>query len=477
MKEKVKIPQEIITLDLENMDLDNSDVVRRTILLQQDVIEYLFKAYQESREEIKRLKDEINRLKGEKGTPKFKPKIPTKENDFNPAKPEKWKKRSKKQHIKVDRVEYLKVDKSILPSDAEHKGYRSVIKQNIRFETDNVEYKLERYYSRSEGKLYEAKPPEGSSEFGNDLKAFILYLHHAGRIPEKKIQKILAEAGILISAGEISNILTKERSEEFTKEKQEIFEAGMNSSDYFHTDDTGGRHKSVNYHTHVICNTLYTVFFIMPKKDRDTIKAILRLKDDEKIHKIMISDDAKQFLLVALYHALCWIHEIRHYKKLNPLLESHRLKLRDFLTEIWKFYEQLEEYKKNSSEEQKNFLEQRFDELFSTKTDYGELDKRIELTRKKRDRLLLVLTYPQIPLHNNPAEIALREMVIKNRISYGTRSEDGKTAWENMMTLLDTCRKLNISFFDYLKNRFSEKNEIPSLATLILQRAQNSTVH
>jgi hypothetical protein len=42
------------------------------------------------------------------------------------------------------------------------------------------------------------------------------------------------------------------------------------------------------------------------------------------------------------------------------------------------------------------------------------------MTRKKNEKLLLVLDYPQIPLHNNPAEIALRELVIKKKISYIT---------------------------------------------------------
>ncbi|RJS74724.1 hypothetical protein CW714_01170 [Methanophagales archaeon] len=63
------------------------------------------------------------------------------------------------------------------------------------------------------------------------------------------------------------------------------------------------------------------------------------------------------------------------------------------------------------------------------------MDKRIELTMEKKNRLLLVLEYPQIPLHNNPAEIALRELVVKRKISIGTRSEDGRVAWENMMSL------------------------------------------
>jgi hypothetical protein len=54
---------------------------------------------------------------------------------------------------------------------------------------------------------------------------------------------------------------------------------------------------------------------------------------------------------------------------------------------------------------------------------------------------LLVLKFPEIPLYNNPAELALREGVVKRKISNGTRSDDGKAAWENMMSIMDTCRK------------------------------------
>jgi hypothetical protein len=46
-----------------------------------------------------------------------------------------------------------------------------VIVQNIKFTTDNVEYKLERFYSPGEGKLYEAELPDGvNGDFDAELK-------------------------------------------------------------------------------------------------------------------------------------------------------------------------------------------------------------------------------------------------------------------------------------------------------------------
>ena len=472
----MKIPKEILSLNLDELDLDSKAKTLIGQLL--NVIENLVQANQDLQKENQRLKDEIQRLKGEKGKPSFKPNVPS--HDYTPPgfrkKTRKWRKQSKKSRVKIDRVKVLSVDHGALPEDAEFKGYRSVTVQNILFKTDNVEYMLERYYSPSAKKTYEAKlPNEVDGEFGPDLKAYVISQYFACRVPEKKILRALTEAGIIISDGQISNIITESCAEEFTNEKDDIFETGMKATDYFHIDDTGARHKSVNHYVQVICNNLFSSFFITRKKNKDTIREILGLSEGETINKIMMSDDAKQFMFLAVLHALCWIHEIRHYRKMNPFLEYNQAKLKEFLQMIYDFYEQLKEYKKHPTQRQKKFLEKRFDEIFSMETGYKQLDNRIALTRKKREKLLLVLKYPQIPLHNNPAEIALRELVIKKKISYGTKSEKGRIAWENMMTIMDTCRKHDVSFMEYVKDIFSKRYNMPRLSTLILEKARVNT--
>ncbi len=475
MVESMKIPQEIQSFNPDEFDFDDKTKVKALIGQLLNVIESLVQANQDLQKENQQLKDEINRLKGEKGKPSFKPNVPS--HDYTPSgfrkETRKWKKQSKKSRVKIDRVEVLSVDRDTLPEDAEFKGHRSVTVQNILFKTDNVEYKLERYYSPSKKKVYEASlPDEVDGEFGPDLKAYVIHQYFANRVPEKKIHRALTEMGIKISEGQISNIITKSKAEEFTQEKNDIFTTGMESSDYFHIDDTGARHKGINHYVQVICTNLFSSFFITRKKNKDTIREILGLSEDETINKIMMSDDAKQFMFLAVYHALCWIHEIRHYRKMNPFLECNQAQLKEFLQVIYDFYEQLKEYKKHPTKRQKNILEKRFDEIFSMETGYKQLDNRIALTRKKRGKLLLVLKYPQIPLHNNPAEIALRELVIKKKISYGTKSEKGRIAWENMMTIMDTCRKHNVSFMEYVKDVFSGRYQMPRLSSLILEKAK-----
>ena len=457
------------------MDFNDHDSIRNLITILLNVIESQSQIIEELRKENQSFKDEINRLKGEKGKPKFSPNVPEKKEDIqspNAEKKKNWSKTSKKPRIKIDRTEVKYVDKTILPPDAKRRGYRTIIIQNIKFATDNVEYRLEYYHSESEKKTYEAKLPDNiKGEFGTELKAFIVYLYFGCRVTENKIKTILEESGIIISEGQISNILTKERKEEMTNEKEDIFIAGMENSSYLHMDDTGMKHKGINHHLHVICTALFSVFFIELKKDRKTIQKILGLMDDETLEKMLLSDDAKQYYGIAMWHALCWIHEIRLCKKLNPVIEYHRLLLEKFISKLWDYYDKLNDYQDKPDEKVKEELEKQFDELFSTITGYADLDKRIALSKEKKEELLQVLKFPEIPLHNNPAELALREGVVKRKISNGTRSEDGKAAWENMMSIMDTCRKHGISLYEYIKDIFSGKREMTKLSTLIAQKA------
>lgn len=186
----------------------------------------------------------------------------------------------------------------------------------------------------------------------------------------------------------------------------------------------------------------------------------------------LICDDAPQFNWLAISMMSCWVHEGRHYKKLMPVVAVHREILNNFLQRFWGFYDQLLDYRKQPSKEAAIKLETQFDLLFATKTGYNELDKRIAKTLKKKKTLLLVLKHPELPLHNNPAELAARFRVRKRDISFGPQTEDGKNAWDTFMTLAATCKKLAISFYEYIRDRITKAKSIPPLADLIQKRAQ-----
>jgi hypothetical protein len=425
-------------------------------------------------EEIQELKDEINRLKGEKCKPVFKPgkkEAGSKKDGGLDVKPEKkWSKGSKLDKINIDRVEVVKLDKEGLPEDLEFKGYDEKTIQNIILKTDNVLYRMERYYSPSTGMTYTAKLDESlqGTGYGAETKALISTLYYENRVTENKIASFLNSNGLYISEGTISNILIKEESEKLGEIKQSLFEAGISSSTYQQIDDTGMKIAGKNGYATIVCNEKYTAFFINSNKSRETVETFLTAVL-VGLFIVLVGDDAPQFKKIALRFMLCWIHEERHYKKLNPVLECHKAELKRVRSLIWEYYKKLQDYKKEPTEQKKDALWVDFDEIFSQKTGYDDLDKRLALTFAKKHELLTVLDYPEVPLHNNLSENGIREMVIKRKISGGIETDEGVKAWENNMSILATCKKLGVSFYNFMKDVFS-KNVTISLPNLICQK-------
>jgi len=200
--------------------------------------------------------------------------------------------------------------------------------------------------------------------------------------------------------------------------------------------------------------------------------AVYHAQVEFPVIRLLICDDAPQFNWVTDELALCWIHEGRHYQKREPVVAQHRAQLEDFQDDFWTFYDELLQYREQPTPAERTRLDAEFDRRFSTVTGYAALDARIAKTRAKKHCLLLVLTHPEIPLHNNPAELGARQRVRKGDVSFGPRRAAGVKAWDTFMTLVATSKKLGVSFYAYVRDRIAEANHVPKLADLITERAR-----
>jgi hypothetical protein len=186
----------------------------------------------------------------------------------------------------------------------------------------------------------------------------------------------------------------------------------------------------------------------------------------------LVCDDAAEFHWLTRAMMLCWVHDGRLYKKLEPIIALHRGQLQDFRKSYWEYYQQLLAFREKPTTEKRAQLEAQFEVLFATHTGYSDLDQRIAKTRAKKTSLLRVLQHPELPLHNNASELAVRQRVRKRDVSFGPRSPLGVKAWDTFATLADTARKLGISFHAYIQDRISQSHQIPPLASLVTQRAR-----
>ncbi len=175
---------------------------REIVKLLLNIVEQQSEQIDQLKQENQELKDEINRLKGEQGSPKFRGSKDSGLKDISSEKRHRkknHKKGLKKSDINIDRTEYRKVDPSILPEDAQFKGYDEVIEQELCLIRRNTLYKVERYYSPGQGKLYRGQlPEEYIGEFGVGLQSLVQMLHHVCDVTHGRLNAFLKSQGILI---------------------------------------------------------------------------------------------------------------------------------------------------------------------------------------------------------------------------------------------------------------------------------------
>ena len=137
--------------------------------------------------------------------------------------------------------------------------------------------------------------------------------------------------------------------------------------------------------------------------------------------------------------------------------DDEPLLLNNFIGQFWDYYQALLTYQNNPSELEAQQLKEKFEVLFATKTGYEVLDRRIAMTLAKQEALLLVLKFPFLPLHNNPAELGARAQARMRDINLQTCSENGTKPKDTFATIVQTSRKLGVNIYDYFYDRVEQK--------------------
>ncbi len=192
------------------------------------------------------------------------------------------------------------------------------------------------------------------------------------------------------------------------------------------------------------------------------------LNDDS----VILSDGAGQFNVH--WHALCWVHTERLIHKIETLAEPQRRAVDRVQSLIWRYYAALKTYCGNPTPKRRASLRARFDRIFRRSTGFEALDHALDRALVNKEALLVALDRPDVPLHTNTTENDFRAMVTRRKISSGTRSDAGRHARDTFLGLYKTCRKLGISFWQYLGDRLNvpEAPSIPFLPEIIARRAQ-----
>src|SRR4051812_1575826 len=218
------------------------------------------------------LTEENAQLKKLKGRPTLKPSGMEKGTDPLPASSGRSGRPARRRKSQPPKSARLIVDEDrVLPLSPQpgwrFKGFKFYTVQDLVVETRVVRY-WRPCYRTPEGKLIIAPlPPEVTGHFGANLVRYLLSQHYQCRVTMPLLGQQLQDFGILISAGQISNLLTKGH-EAFHSEKAAVKQAGLETACWISVDDTGARHLGVNGVTTQIGDDRFTSFDTVAAKSR-----------------------------------------------------------------------------------------------------------------------------------------------------------------------------------------------------------------
>lgn len=326
--------------------------------------------------------------------------------------------------------------------------YERII-EDITFEpkANITRYRIHQYECPGCGAAVSAKSKNiiGQSPFGRKLFAAVLFYRYRMKSPLAKIKESLKEIhGFEISGGGIQNLLYQ-ASVQFG-EKYEELKRLLKDGKIAHADETGWRVNGENWWTWLWANDEITLFTTentrgqgIPEKMLKTFKGLLT-RDGYSGYNIVDTDQQ-----------VCWVHLLRRAHEYcgRDRATEEMILLKDTLKKIYKRLcgWHKEEHAEAERLDYHDRRKQMMTDLWKKRT-WKEKDAKTFIKMwliRHQNRLVTFLKYPESSPENNPAERAVRPMVILRKITGGSKSQRGIRATDINMSVIETWVKQGLS--------------------------------
>lgn len=299
-------------------------------------------------------------------------------------------------------------------------------------------------------------------QYGSTIKALAVYLNTDFKLPFQKISTLFSDL-----YGYEFNASTAFSANQTAYEQLEPIENQIKSallaSNVVHADETGIRCAGSLNWLHVACNSIYTYFFVHPKRGKLAIeseKSILQNYQNYLMHDCWTS----YFGLQNATHLICNAHIIR---ELQALIEKGSI----WAEAMQKFLLNLFEISKNEPLSshllpkyvrefhlicQRGFVEEPPPSTTSRKGRKSKSKGRnlLERLSQNQDALLAFAFHKDLPFTNNQAERDLRPVKTKQKVSACFRTIVGANHYARIQGFISTVRKQGRNPFVQLKNVF-----------------------
>lgn len=315
-----------------------------------------------------------------------------------------------------------------------------------------TKYWIHQYECNKCGEKVSAKPKEsiGQSPFGKNVFGVALFYRYRMKTPIEKISEALREIhGIKISSGGIQNLFYQ-ASIQFGKKYEELKQLLIDGNK-IHADETGWRVNGENWWTWLWANDYVSVYTTEKTRGRGIPEKLLKT-----FKGLLIRDGYNGYNIVDTEQQICWVHLLRKAHE-YCLREKSSLEMTILKDTLKTCYRRMNKWhrKKHSKEERLRY-EKRMNSLFKNlwnKKVWYEKDSKIfirEWLIRHQERLTSFLKYDYGCPENNPAERAVRPMVIFRKITGGSKSKKGIKATDINMSIIQTWVKQHIPLIQQL---------------------------
>ena len=170
----------------------------------------------------------------------------------------------------------------------------------------------------------------------------------------------------------------------------------------------------------------------------------------------LVHDDYRAYAKLPVNHQSCWAHLLRvSHESLNQAKNSKEMKvLHCQLKTIFQKLNQIiqEPFDLKGRKLKHKTIWLKLQTIIKTKYN-NQYAKKVQTRIKNQDKnLLTAILHQDVPLTNNLAERAIRPLVVKRKISGGSRSNDGAATTAVNMSVIQTIKMKDLPFFSTLKS-------------------------
>ena len=316
-------------------------------------------------------------------------------------------------------------------------------------------FRIERGLCLACGKATSGRDLGGAQvALGSNVRLLVSHLISGVGMSYAQVANLLLSLyGIVVSDGEIANILRKQHQAWLPAYEQ--LASDIRAAPVRHYDETPWKIQTADNAGYAwvmsAANSPKTLFHCTTSRGATHAKGLHGM-DGNAVH---ISDDYQAYRTLPGSQQLCWVHlyrvirDLRYNANLPKGQLSHSTQWYEQFAAI---YQDLRLYLSEPYDEvvratQAQELWQRIQALAKQPTPAGgEPDKlrklKAQLLRAGKDRLFVCLP-KNTPCDNNRAERDLRQLVLKRKRSFGSKSEKGAQALATVLSLCTTTWRTN----------------------------------